>query len=107
MYKLSVLELPIPPAHRALLPRSVGRDPLHNAVHVKRVVAATPNHGTVLARHFAIRTAPVERQTADPAGLIVAGAVRPRRYGTPPHAVIRNGKGRTRLFALSYFVTNR
>ena len=69
----SLFELPLLPAHGALVLGLLGAQPLHDAVDVEAVAALPPDQRTVVTRELAVGAATVERDAADAAGVVVGG----------------------------------
>ena len=66
-----LLELPLLPAHGALVLGLLGPQPLHDAVDVKAVAALSPHKRTVVSSKLAVRTATIKSYPADTTGVII------------------------------------
>lgn len=80
--KASFLELPLLPAHRALLIHLLTIEPLHDAMNVEAVGALTPDERAVIAGKFTIRTAAVEGHATNSAVVVVRNPL-PHRHSGP------------------------
>lgn len=64
-------ELPLGSAHRTQLVDVLRVQPFHDAVNVEAVRTLAPDQRAVVSGHFALRTATVERTSADSTVVIV------------------------------------
>lgn len=70
-YKLLLLELPLLPAHGALVLGLLRAQPLHDAVDVEAVAALSPHKRTVVSSKLTVRAAAVKSYPTDTTGIII------------------------------------
>ena len=80
--RVLLFELPILPAHGALLIHLLTVEPLHDAMYMEAVGALAPDERTVVTGKFTVGTATVEGHAANAAVIVISDPF-PHRHTSP------------------------